>query len=115
MGCRAASRESVSSAASLAQPPKAWEDLEALLSWLEARSPATAERYAAEIPQRLEQLEEFPESGRFVPELLHEGSRRFRELLYEHQRLVYRIDGSRVTTLRVVDGRRLLPLEMSLD
>lgn len=95
--------------------PKAWEDLEALLSWLEDRSPATAERHALEIPQRLEQLEEFPESGRFVPELLHEGSRRFRELLYEHQRLVYRIDGPRVTVLRVVDGRRLLPLDVSLN
>lgn len=94
--------------------PKAWEDLEALLSWLEARSPATAERYAREIPEHLEQLEAFPESGRFVPELLHEGSRRFRELLYEHQRILYRIDGARVTVLRLVDDRRLLPLEVPL-
>jgi toxin ParE1/3/4 len=94
--------------------PKAWEDLEALIGYLEARSPATAERYAKEIPLRLEQLEEFPESGRFVPELLQQGRRRFREILFEHQRIIYRIDATRVTVVRIVDGRRLLSVETPL-
>jgi toxin ParE1/3/4 len=92
--------------------PKAWEDLESLLEYLEARSPATAERYAREIPERLAQLETFPESGRFVPELLREDSRRWRELLFEHLRILYRVDGSRVTVVRMVDDRRLLTVEV---
>lgn len=94
--------------------PKAWEDLEAILEYLHVRSPATAQRYAREIPQRLAQLEEFPESGRFVPELIQQGSRRWRELLYEHLRILYRVDTKAVTVIRIVDDRSLLKVDVPL-
>jgi len=90
---------------------KAWEDLDALLEYLDARSPATASRYAREIPSALERLEAFPESGRFVPEFLDEGIRRWREILFENLRILYRLDGSSVVVVRIVDGRQLLTWE----
>ena len=94
--------------------PKAWEDLDALLESLQSRSPATAARYAKELPEALERLEKFPESGRFIPEFLDEGIRRWRELLFEHQRLLYRVDGATVVVIRIVDDRQLLTYEIAM-
>lgn len=92
--------------------PKAWEDLQALIEYMEARSPASAARYASEIPQALKRLEDFPESGRFIPEFLDEGIRRWREILYENLRILYRIDATKVIVIRIVDGRQLLTFEI---
>lgn len=78
------------------------------------RSPATAQRFAREIPLRLAQLEDFPESGRFVPELIQQGSRRWRELLYEHLRILFRADPRVVTVIRIVDDRSLLKVDAPL-
>ncbi len=94
---------------------KAWEDLEALLGYLEMQSPATAIRYAREIPLALESLETFPESGRFIPELLDEGIRRWREILFEHQRILYRIQEANVVVVRIVDARQLLTYEVAME
>lgn len=93
---------------------KAWEDLSTLLEYLDARSPATASRYAAEIPSALERLESFPESGRFVPEFLDEGIRRWREILFENLRILYRVEESAVVVVRIVDGRQLLTYEVAM-
>jgi len=87
---------------------KAWEDLSALLEYIDDQSPATASRYALEIPAALERLESFPESGRLVPEFLDEGIRRWREILFENQRILYRVEESAVVVVRIVDGRQLL-------
>lgn len=94
--------------------PKAWEDLDALLEYLESRSPATAARYAKEIPDALERLGKFPESGRIVPEFLDEGIRRWRELLFEHQRILHRLEATRVVIVRIVDDRQLLTWQVPL-
>ncbi|MEK7391696.1 MAG: type II toxin-antitoxin system RelE/ParE family toxin [Fibrobacterota bacterium] len=93
---------------------KAWEDLDALLEYLESRSSATATRYAKEIPEALERLEKFPESGRIIPEFLDEGIRRWREILFEHLRILYRVDGAKVVVVRIVDDRQLLTYEVAM-
>lgn len=93
---------------------KAWEDLDALLEYIESRSPATARRYAKEIPEALERLEKFPEMGRFVPEFLDEGLRRWREILFEHLRILYRVEAKRVVVVRIVDDRQLLTWQVAM-
>jgi len=92
---------------------KAWEDLSALLEYLDDQSPTTAIRYAGEIPAALGRLEIFPESGRLVPEFLDEGIRRWREILFEHQRILYRVEESVVLVIRIVDGRKLLTFTLA--
>jgi plasmid stabilization system protein ParE len=94
---------------------KAWEDLSALLEYLDARSPATASRYAEEIPAALERLASFPESGRFIPEFLDEGIRRWREIVFENLRLLYRAEDSTVVVVRIVDARQLLTYDVAMD
>ncbi len=92
--------------------PKAWEDLSAMLEYLQTQSPAAASRFAREIPVALERLESFPESGRIIPEFLDEGIRRWREILFENLRILYRIDGSEIVVVRVVDARMLLNFQI---
>ncbi|MBK9575616.1 MAG: type II toxin-antitoxin system RelE/ParE family toxin [Fibrobacterota bacterium] len=92
--------------------PKAWEDLSAILEYLQTQSPAAASRFAREIPVALERLESFPESGRIIPEFLDEGIRRWREILFENLRILYRIDGSEIVVVRVVDARMLLNFQI---
>jgi toxin ParE1/3/4 len=94
---------------------KAWEDLSALLEYLDSQSPATASRYAKEIPTALERLENFPESGRFIPEFLDEGIRRWREILFENLRILYRVEETAVVVVRIVDGRQLLTYEVAME
>lgn len=102
-------------AAEIVLSPKAWEDLEALLEYLESRTPAAADRYAREIPKAIGRLEKFPESGRIVPEFLDEGIRRWREILFEHLRIIYRLEGRRIVVVRIVDGRMLLTFQVALE
>ena len=44
--------------------------------------------------------------GRIVPELHWHGVARFQELIERPWRLIYRIDGSTVYVVSVLDGRR---------
>jgi len=102
-------------AAEIVLSPKAWEDLEALLEYLDSKTPATANRYAKEIPKAIERLAKFPESGRIVPEFLDEGIRRWREILFEHLRILYRLEGPRVVVIRIVDDRMLLTFQVAME
>lgn len=49
-----------------------------------------------------------------MPELIQQGSRRWRELLYEHLRILYRVDGYLVTVIRIADDRMLLRVDVPL-
>jgi plasmid stabilization system protein ParE len=53
-----------------------------------------------------DRLEQFPESGRVVPEI---GLAQFREVIYRHSyRVVYRLDAARVVILTVRNCAELL-------
>ena len=54
---------------------------------------------------RAESLQDFPERGRLVPELLDLGLRAWRELIERPYRIVYRISGDGVIVEVVFDGR----------
>lgn len=64
-----------------------------------------AKRWAAQVFDRVEQLADFPESGRIVPEI---GRRDLRELILGHYRIIYRVHEDSVNVLSVHSGRRPL-------
>jgi toxin ParE1/3/4 len=74
----------------------------------------TSTRYAALVAERIvesvEQLREFPSSGRVVPEFNRED---VREVFWGNYRVVYRIRTNSVDVLTVYHGARLLRLEIS--
>jgi plasmid stabilization system protein ParE len=81
-------------------------DLEDLRDWYAAQSaPEVGDRPVREIVQRLEQLAEFPDSGRVVPEF---DTPWLRELVHPPFRIVYRVDGERVRIVRVWRSERLM-------
>jgi toxin ParE1/3/4 len=86
-------------------------DLEAIVEYYYALSPKTAKRYYNEILETVRKLSTFPEIGRIVPEFEEHMLVKYRELLYEHYRIVYRIEQKHVVVLRIIDGRRLLTID----
>ncbi|MFQ5515918.1 MAG: type II toxin-antitoxin system RelE/ParE family toxin [Myxococcota bacterium] len=86
--------------------PRAIRDLEAIRNYIALDSPA----YGALIVERLvrapERLQEFPESGRIVPE---RGDPRLRELIVRPFRIVYRLRGDAVEIVTVFRATRIFP------
>ena len=82
-------------------------DLRSLLNWYEVQGdPDTGIRLTQALLSRIEQLEQFPLSGRQVPEFDQPS---LRELIQPPYRIVYRLVGSAVQVLRIWRSERLLP------
>ena len=81
-------------------------DLEELIAFIAADSPAHAQRVLARLRNRAAALEAHPARGRLVPELALFGFSVWRESIVNPYRLIYRVEGDRVYVLAVLDGRR---------
>jgi len=94
----------VTSRVSLAE--SAVRDLEDVRDWYVSQSaPDVGERLVREVLACLDQLVEFPESGRVVPEFEQPW---LRELVRTPFRIVYRMDVDRVRVVRVWRTERLM-------
>jgi toxin ParE1/3/4 len=83
-------------------------DLEAIRSWYAGQQASeVGERLLREIVAHVEQLADFPESGRVVPEF---GLVQLREIIHPPFRIVYRFDQDRVRVVRIWRSERLLDL-----
>jgi hypothetical protein len=51
-------------------------------------------------------LDHFPERGGYVPELLKNNIKDYRQLTESPWRIIYRIDGDIVNVLMIIDSRR---------
>jgi toxin ParE1/3/4 len=81
-------------------------DLQEVRQWYDSQSaPEVGERLVRDILASLDQLAEFPESGRVVPEFDQPW---LRELIRPPFRVVYRLDGERVRVVRVWRSERLM-------
>lgn len=82
------------------------QDLEGIRDWYASRLASDVEdRLVRDVIERVEQLAEFPESGRMVPEL---ETSWLRELILPPFRIVYRVDDERVRVVRVWRSERLM-------
>lgn len=81
-------------------------DLEDVREWYASQlAPEVGDRLVREVVERVEQLAEFPDSGRVVPEF---DTPWLRELVYSPFRIVYRVDQGRVRVVRVWRSERLM-------
>jgi toxin ParE1/3/4 len=87
----------------------AYADLEDIENYIAQDSPAIARRFILRIFDRIDQLSEYPQSGKFVPEI-HDQS--IRELLLNKYRIIYQLQENKINILRVVHGARLLDIEI---
>jgi plasmid stabilization system protein ParE len=83
-------------------------DLEAIRAWYAGKQARdVGERLLREIITHVEQLADFPESGRTVPEF---GLVQLREIIHPPFRIVYRLAEGRIRVVRVWRSERLLDL-----
>ena len=81
-------------------------DLEEIRDWYaEQGVPEVGSRFVVEIVGQVEQLADFPESGRIVPEF---GLAEVRELIHPPFRIVYRVGATKIWIVRVWRSERLL-------
>ncbi len=78
------------------------------MAYLADRSPQAALSTLGRLEARAKSLATFAERRRIVPELARWHITDYRELVAPPHRVVYRVDGSRVLVLAVVDSRRSL-------
>lgn len=81
-------------------------DLGTIVESIVADSPTNALRTLEKMKKAAGNLCTFPERGRIVPELRDQGVHIYRELVVVPWRIIYRISGSTVYVLSVIDARR---------
>ena len=86
-------------------------DLEGIIEYYYNVSPKTASKYYQGIIKSTNRLISFPEIGRIVPEFEEDYIDKYREIIYEHYRIIYKIERTSIFIIRIVDSRRLLTID----
>lgn len=81
----------------------ALSDLEAIFEYIAKDSEYYASSFLEELIQKPEDLIDFPEMGRIVPEYDRSD---IRELIFQNYRIIYSIDDVSITILTVIHGKR---------
>ena len=89
---------------------EAKHDLADIVEYYEERSPAYARALVRQIYEAVTRLEQFPERGRYVPEL---DLKSFRELIVAGYRVVYLVDEDEVDILVIAHSRQDLIKKLS--
>ena len=82
---------------------KSLKDLRAIYDYITLDSIFYATRFISKLIQRVDQLTEFPESGRIVPE---KKDPEIRELIEGNYRIFYRLQKEKITILRIHNSAR---------
>lgn len=88
--------------ADIVRTPLAEADLDDILTDLEQKNPAAADRYAAKFADKARSLTQFPEIGRTRPEIAPD----LRSTLVKPYVIFYRYHGDVVQILRILHGKR---------
>lgn len=81
-------------------------DLVSIISYIQSNNPLAARKSLGKIKSKVLNLEQLPQRGRVVPELLEQGIVIYREIVVSPWRVIYRIDNNLVYILGVIDSRQ---------
>lgn len=81
-------------------------DLKSIHTYISKDSQVYADRFIERVISRIDQLENFPKSGRIVPEYSDES---IRELIEGNYRIVYMVNQDHIGIVRIHHAARLLP------
>ena len=79
-----------------------------IADYIAADNPAAARQWLLDLFGAVKRLENFPRSGRVVPEAKREN---IREIFHGKYRVIYRVKAKSVAILTVRHGRQQLPLQ----
>lgn len=83
-------------------------DLESIIEYIKIDSLDIAKKIFFEIKKECSNLYYSPQRKRVVPELQQIGISKYREIIHERWRIIFKIDNTKVYILLVVDARRNL-------
>ena len=86
--------------------PFAQDDLNEIIEYHFLYSQNYIETTISEFEENIMSLQQYPRSGRIVPELERQGITQYRELIQGNYRIIYKISKDKVTVLTVIEGRR---------
>jgi len=81
-------------------------DILGIATYLARESPSATRAVVATLRTNVDELRDFPQLGRVVPELQRLGMNEWRELIVGNYRLVYSVDSGTVGIDLVADTRR---------
>ncbi len=88
--------------------PLAIDRVSEIAAYIAQENPTAAEKWVDTVFRKVEDLQDFPESGRVVPET---ENKTIRELIYGNYRLIYRLEEKRISVLTVRHGKQILPVD----
>jgi toxin ParE1/3/4 len=83
--------------------PSALDDIDAIAEFISRDSVDRAALFVTRMFEITDRLQEFPLSGRVIPEI---GDQYCREIVYGSYRIMYRVEGNDVWITAVVHGAR---------
>ncbi len=81
-------------------------DLFGIIDFIAEEDPEIALKTLNKIKTRTSTLDSSPSRGRIVPDLLKHGMSRYREIVINPWRVIYRIEEKKVYVVSVIDARR---------
>ena len=80
-------------------------DLEKIVDYYFSLNPSTARKYYMGILEKIKKLRSFPMMGRIVPECEDIFYDKYRELIFDDYRIIYRVESDKIVVLRIFDGK----------
>jgi len=88
--------------------PLAVDRVTEIAEYIAMDNPAAAGKWVTMVFKKVEELQNFPESGRIVPETKNKS---IRELIYGNYRIIYRVEKGAISVLTIRHGKQVLPVE----
>ncbi len=88
--------------------PLAIDRVSEIAAYIAQENPTAAEKWVDTVFRKVEDLKDFPESGRVVPETENKA---IREMTFGNYRLIYRLEEKRISVLTVRHGKQILPVD----
>jgi len=82
------------------------KDLREIIKYTALNNPMNAINILKKIEDRIRTLNQFPERGGYVPELLNNNIKDYRQLFESPWRIIYKMDKKIVNVLLIIDSRR---------
>ena len=83
--------------------PSALDDVASVADYIATDSVAMAALFVRRLVEAVDRLQDFPRSGRTIPEIDHPDCR---EVIYGAYRIMYRLEGDEVWITGIVHGAR---------
>jgi len=81
-------------------------DLREIIKYISKNNPMNALKILKKFEDRIDSLKHFPERGGYVPELLKNNIKDYRQLIESPWRIIYTINNNIVNVLIIIDSRR---------